>query len=106
MTGKLNDLFTSLYFCSLFELLCISRNHIVSHQRIQSIPNTKEFRIKRGKESFRSPAMPKVSSHWPLNFKTVQLNACTSNVGDYQNLQACTFIVFSADIMNLIDLTV
>lgn len=50
--------------------------------------------------------MPKVSSHWPLNFKALQLNACTSNIGDYQNLQACTFIVFFADILNLIDLTV
>lgn len=50
--------------------------------------------------------MPKVSNHCPLNFKTLQLNACTSNLGVYQNLQACTFIFFSADILNLIDLTV
>lgn len=50
--------------------------------------------------------MPKVPSHQPLNFKALQLNAGTSDAGDYQNLQACTFIVFSADILNLIDLTV
>lgn len=51
-------------------------------------------------------SMPKISSHWPLNFKTLQLNACTSNAGDCQNLQACTFIVFSTDILTVIDLTV
>lgn len=50
--------------------------------------------------------MPKISSQWPLNFKALQLNACTWNAGDCQNLQACAFIVFSADILTVIDLTV
>jgi len=106
MTVKLNYLFASSYFCSLSELFHTSRNGIISHHRIQRIPNAKEFRIKRRKVVLGSPAMPEVSSHCSLNFKSLQLNSCTSNVGDYENLQACTFIVLAANILNLIDLTV